>query len=176
MQAVNAVHSSPPAASAGELRGNPQPLRRANCLTPGVPMQRPGAAASARHASTDREGRHRLSYCRSRPARAMEGAGEASAGPRAVPRPSQVQGEFSKDDSNLIPSTSGNISTNKKTIYKTEESPKSRIRKQNPRRTKALCAFCPGVSSDTLTVGFSMFSPPHQPSYQIPPLPDQPLS
>lgn len=99
MQAVNAVHSSPAAASAEELRGNPQPPRGTRRLTPGVPMQSPGAAASARHASTDREGRHRLSYCRSLPARAMEGAGEASAGPRAVPRSAQVQGEVSRADS-----------------------------------------------------------------------------
>lgn len=62
-------------------------------------MQSPGAAASVRHASTDREGRHRLSYCRSRPARAVEGTGGASAGPRAVPRPSQVQLEVSPADS-----------------------------------------------------------------------------
>lgn len=91
MQAVKAVHSSPVAASAEELKGNPQPPRRARRRAPGVPMQSPGAAASVRHASTDREGRHRPGPRR--------GTGGASVGPRAVPRPSQVQREVSPADS-----------------------------------------------------------------------------
>lgn len=95
-QAVNAVHSSPAAASPEEVRGNPQPPRRARRRAPGVPMQRPRVVAAARHASTGREGRHRLSCCSFRPAGAIEGAGGASAGPRAVPRPSQVQDEVNR--------------------------------------------------------------------------------